>query len=283
MIRYRIFFNRIAPVIFSILSCFACFANEPLRPVTTSWTVSAGSSHLADTYLSPLKYNGWSTTIGFNRLQVLPWKDANSWISRLDIKGNLDRALNPAGNATMWGAEFHAAWGAMKRWKLSDRIFIGAGPSLRVEAGCLYSIRNSNNPASAKCAVTVDAIGFISWSHSIGKFAFTLSYQPSMPVIGAFFSPRYDELYYEIYLGNHSGLIHCAWWGTRFKLDNLVALDIHLGKASLRLGYDNSVMTSRVNNLTTRMIYHRAVIGYTASWLSAGAVSSNHAINSSLY
>lgn len=280
---YRSAFRGLAAIFLSVCSCFASRAEDPLRPVSTTWSVSAGSSHIADTYLTPLKYSGWSASIGYNRLQVLPWQNADSWVSRLGISGDIDRAFNPAGNATMWGAEFHASWGAMRRWKITDKIFAGVGPALRIEAGCLYNQRNSNNPASAKCAATIDAIGFISWSHSIGKCAFTLSYQPSLPVIVAFFSPRYDELYYEIYLGNHGGLAHCAWWGSRFKLDNLIALDIHLGKGSLRLGYDGSVMTSRVNNLTTRMIFHRAVIGYTTSWLSAGAVSSNHAINSSLY
>ncbi|MDE6086411.1 MAG: DUF3316 domain-containing protein, partial [Muribaculaceae bacterium] len=229
MRRYRTTFQGIALAVFTLLTCLLGNAQETLRPVTTSWTVGAGSAHIADTYLSPLKYSGWNTSLGYNRMQVMPWKDADTWISRLNIKADLNRALNPAGNATMWGAELHASWGTMKRWKISDRIFLGLGPALSIDAGCLYNARNSNNPASAKCSATIDAIGFISWSHSIGKCAFTLSYQPSLPVIGAFFSPRYDELYYEIYLGNHSGLAHVAWWGSRFKLDNLVALDIHLG------------------------------------------------------
>lgn len=31
---------------------------KPLRPVTAAYTLEAGSSHLSDTYLTPLKYSG---------------------------------------------------------------------------------------------------------------------------------------------------------------------------------------------------------------------------------
>ena len=35
-------------------------AAEAVRPVNSSYMIEAGSSHLADTYLSPLKYTGWN-------------------------------------------------------------------------------------------------------------------------------------------------------------------------------------------------------------------------------
>ncbi len=265
------------------IGCCKTWAQETLRPVSTTWALSVGTSHLTDTYLSPLKYSGWSTAISYNRMQVLPWANADSWISSLAIGADLDRALNPAGNATMWGIMFHASWGTMKRWKLPYDISVAIGPAVNIEGGCLYNGRNGNNPASAKAAVTLDAIGFIAWNANIGKLPFTISYQPSMPVVGAFFSPRYDELYYEIYLGNHSNLAHAAWWGTRFKLDNLVALDLHLGSSSLRIGYDCSWMCSKVNNLTTRMITHRLLLGVTCDWLSARKFSGHNNINPALY
>lgn len=258
-------------------------AQETLRPVATTWSLGIGSSHVADTYLSPLKYSGWSTAVDYNRMKVLRWADTDSWISRLNLSIDLDRALNPSGNSTMWGILLQGSWGAMKRWRMPHNIYVAIGPALSLETGCLYNARNGNNPASAKAALTADAIGFIAWSSTIRKLPFTLSYQPSMPIIGAFFSPRYDELYYEIYLGNHSGLAHTAWWGTRFKLDNLLALDLHLGDSSLRLGYDLSWMSSHINCLTTRMITHRLVIGVTCDWLPARKVSSKFNLNPALY
>ena len=241
--------------------------NALQRPVSSAWTIGAGSSHLADTYLTPLKYSGWTTSIAYERMQASKWRPTD-WVMMLKVSADMDRTENPARNATMWAAELHASWGMMRRWTLPYGIRAGVGPALTVEGGCLYNERNSNNPASAKGAVTVDAIGYAAMDMKLWGLPVTLRYQPSMPVVGAFFSPRYDELYYELYLGNHSGLVHPAWWGNRFKLNQLITADLHFGSTALRLGYECDWMSSRVSNITTRMISHRFVIGVTVDWVS---------------
>ena len=238
------------------------------RPVLSAWMLGLGSSHIADTYLSPLKYQGWSAAVTYERLQASPWSP-NDWVMQLKVGGDIDRAQNPVRNATMWAGQLHASWGVMRRWDIQSLgLTVGVGPALRAEGGCIYNARNSNNPASAKGAVTVDAAAYVAKSFNLLKHRVTLRYQPTLPVIGAFFSPRYDELYYEMYLGNHSGLVHPAWWGNRFKLDNLVTADIAFGATAVRLGYECDWMSSRVSNLTTRMITHRFVLGVTINWLS---------------
>lgn len=244
-------------------------SSEPVvRPVSSAWMLGAGSSHLADTYLTPLKYNGWSTSIGYERMQVSPWGH-NNWVIRLDVDLTLDRAQNPARNASMWNLRLQGGWGIMRRYDLPWGLTVAVGPYLEVDGGCLYNARNSNNPASAKCAVTLDATGFIARTVKIGRLPVTLRYQPTLPVIGAFFSPSYDELYYEIYLGNHTGLVKPAWWGNRFCLNNLVTADLKFGSTSLRLGYRCNWMSAHTENLTTRIITHHFVLGVTVDWLAA--------------
>lgn len=238
-----------------------------IRPVTSAWTAGIGSSHLADTYLSPLKYKGVSASICYERMQASHWSPEN-WVMQLKAGAEMDRTENPARNATMWALQLHASWGAMHRWTLPCGLRLGIGPALRLEGGCIYNARNSNNPASAKAAVTFDAIAYAAMDVKLWRLPVTLRYQPSMPVIGAFFSPEYDELYYELYLGNHSGVVHPAWWGNRFKLDNLVTADLHFGSTALRLGYEYNWMSSRACNLTTRMITHRFILGVTVDWVS---------------
>lgn len=237
------------------------------RPVTSAWTVGAGSSHLADTYLTPLKYSGWSTSVDYERMQDTRWWPG-MWEMQLRLGLSLDRAENPARNAAMWGARLHGSWGMMRRWTMPCGLRLALGPALTVEGGCLYNARNSNNPASAKGAVTLDATGYAAYDVKLWRLPVTLRWQPSTAVIGAFFSPGYDELYYEIYLGNRSGLVHTAWWGNRFRFDNMVTADLHLGATSVRLGYGCDCMTSCVSNITTRMIAHRFVIGVTTEWIS---------------
>jgi len=46
-------------------STVAAAGSRPERPVLSAYTVSAGSSHVAETYLSPLKYSGWSTALAY--------------------------------------------------------------------------------------------------------------------------------------------------------------------------------------------------------------------------
>lgn len=252
------------------LTAAAATPEEPVvRPVLSAVTVGLGSSHLADTYLSPLKYSGWSLSARYERWQAMKQSPEN-WVTQLNIAGHLDRTTNPAGNATMLGAEFMVSWGAVYRRQLPCGITVGAGGAARAEGGCLYNGRNSNNPASAKAAITLDATAYAAWSGRIGRLPVTLRYQPTLPVVGAFFSPSYDELYFEIYMGNHHGLVHPAWWGNRFKLDNLLTADLHIGSSSLRIGYESSWMSSLTEGLTTRMISHRFIIGWTTEWISLG-------------
>ena len=244
-------------------------AHSQDRPVLSAFTVGLGSSHLADTYLTPLKYEGWSLGAGYERMQAFK-SSPEEWITRLYVTAELNRAVNPAGNARMWAFDLSASWGFIRRYTLPYGIKVGIGPAATIQGGCLYNNRNSNNPASAKAAATLDVTGFAAWNTRIGSLPVTLRYQPSLPVVGAFFSPCYDELYFEIYMGNRHGLVHPAWWGNRFELDQLVTLDLHLGSSSLRLGYDCEWMSSRVSNLTTRIITHRFVIGWTSEWMSSG-------------
>lgn len=255
------------------------------RPVLSAFTLGIGSSHIADTYLTPLKYEGWSLAAGYERMQAFK-ASPRDWVTQLSVKGSLDRTVNPAGNAQMWGFELSASWGFIRRFNLPYHITLGVGPALSAQGGCLYNSRNSNNPASAKAAVTADLSAIAAWNGRIGALPVTVRYQPTLPVIGAFFSPCYDELYFEIYMGNRRGLVHPAWWGNRFRLDQLLTLDLHFGSSSLRLGYDMSWMSSKVSNLTTRIITHRFVIGWTSEWLSTGRRSRsdrNASINSALY
>lgn len=240
---------------------------EVLRPVAASYAIEAGSAHRADTYLSPLKYSGWAVAFNYERLQAMKF-DPERWVMRLDVGVGVDRSRNHAGNASLWYLGVDASWGMIRRWMLMPRLSAGIGGSTSLALGCLYMARNSNNPASARGAWTVDLTGYVNYGMKLRNLPVTLRYRATMPVTGAFFSPDYGELYYEIYLGNRSRLAHCAWWGNYFALDNLVTADLHFGDTSLRLGYRGKILTTRVNNITTRAFTHCAVIGVSGEWLS---------------
>lgn len=239
----------------------------PLRPVMSAYTLGIGTAHLADTYLSPVRYSGLHASLDYERWQAMKF-DPDRWVMRLSAGIDFDHTDNRSGNATMMAAMVSGEWGMMRRWKMGHGLTLAAGGSTSLEAGALALARNSNNPISAKAAWTVNLTGYASWDSHIGRLPFTLTYRPTLPVVGAFFSPDYGELYYEIYLGNHSGLAHCAWWGSYFRLDNALTADLHLGGTSLRLGYSCDITSTGVNHLTTRRVTHSFVIGVSGWWMS---------------
>ncbi len=265
--------RRIAIAFVAIVAFFAVGnASEPtgdevLRPVAASYTFQVGGAHITDTYLSPLKYSGTSLKLGYERLQAMKF-DPERWVMQMLGGVTVYRTHNPAGNATMWYWGVDYSWAMMRRWMMSDGLYVGAGGAAALDLGCVYAPRNGNNPAAAKASVLAGITGYAAWNLKIASLPVTLRYQPTLPVVGAFFSPEYGELYYEIYLGNRSGLAHCAWIGNYFSFKNLLTVDLHFGATALRIGYAGDILSTRINNLTTNLYSHRVVIGVSGEWLS---------------
>lgn len=240
------------------------------RPVLSSYTVEAGSAHLVETYLSPLKYSGWGTALGYERMQAMRF-DPDRWTMQLRGRLGLQGTRNLARNATMWDVDLELAWGMMRRFRLPEGFTIMAGGSTGVDAGVFYNARNSNNPAAAKAAWTVRALGAAVWNGRVGRLPLCLRYQAELPLAGMFFSPEYGELYYEIYLGNHKGLLRGAWPGNYFRLNNLLTCDLRLGRTNLRVGYRFDVLSTKASRIVTRRIGHYFVFGIANEWISLGA------------
>lgn len=257
----------------------------PLRPVTSAYMLETGSSSVADSYLSPITYRGWSAAFAYERMQAMKF-DPDNWVMQLNARIELDRGRNHADNATTWRIDGTFSWGMLRRWHPLPSLTIAAGGSTGIDAGCIYNPRNSNNPASAKLAWTVNATAYAAYNLRVGRLPVTLRYQPTLPLAGIFFAPEYDELYYEIYLGNHDGLVHFAWPGNRFAMTNLFTADLHFGATSLRLGYRGYTFSSKANDLVTNIHTHAFVIGLSGEWLSLSrrrSLSRDARIISALY
>lgn len=241
--------------------------NGPVRPVRSTYAIEAGSAHLADTYLTPLHYDGWHVGIDYSRSQAMKFAP-EKWTMQLRLGLGFDRTQNPVRNARMIDFMLNASWGMIRKFKVIDRLTVGIGPELGVNLGCLYLSRNGNNPASAKAAVTLNATALAAYRMTIAKLPVTFTFQPTVSCIGAFFSPDYGQLYYQIYLGERSGLAHCAWWGNYFAMDNRIGADLHFGATTLYLGYHNTILSTKVNNLVTNAFTHAFSFGVTLDWVA---------------
>ena len=85
----------------------------PVRPVNSSYMLSVGSSHLGDTYLSAVKYTGWSAAFNYDRMQAMKFSP-DRWRQQLQLGVQVDGAENPARNAHMYYASLSASWGMRK-------------------------------------------------------------------------------------------------------------------------------------------------------------------------
>lgn len=240
---------------------------KPLRPVAAAYMVEAGSSGIVNTYLTPLRYKGFEAAFRYERMQAMRF-NPEKWVMRLSAALKLDRTENPAKNAEMWRIDAEATWGMTYRWKLPHNITLAAGGSIGANIGALYNQRNGNNPVAVEAALTLNATGYAMWKTRIGRMPLILRYQPTIPLTGIFFSPDYGELFYEIYLGNDNGLVHGAWWGNYFRMENLLTADLYLGTTALRVGIAQDLLSTKVNNITTELVSWRAVIGVSGEWLS---------------
>ncbi len=238
-----------------------------VRPVTASYALEIGSSHLNDTYLTPLRYNGWSAALTYERLQAMKF-DPEHWIMRLDGRLSFGSTENTMGNATMWNINFRPSWSMLRRWDLKQGLGLAIGGNVGINLGALYLLHNGNNPVSLQASATAGVTAMATYATKLGKLPITLRYQPTMPLIGAFFSPDYDQLYYEIWLGNHSGLCHVAWPGNYFRLDNLLTADLHFGATTLRVGYRCELFSSKASGIVSNRAEHSFVIGVSTEWIS---------------
>ncbi len=97
------------------------------------------------------------------------------------------------------------------------------------------------------------------------------TYRASLPFIGAFFAPDYGQLYYEMYLGDTSGVVSAARWGRYFRFDQRITVDLRLGGTTLRLGYGFDGGSTKVHSIVTRKVSHSAIIGVGGEWISLGS------------
>ncbi|MDE6320702.1 MAG: DUF3316 domain-containing protein, partial [Muribaculaceae bacterium] len=222
-----------------------------VRPVTSSYTIGIGSAHQANTYLTPLKYEGIASSLNYERWQAMKFSP-KQWVMRMAFMLNVDKTQNPARNATMWYVGIQASWSMMHRWNLNEALTLGAGPATSLELGCLYNRRNGNNPAQANASWMIGGEAYATYKLNIRSLPVTLGYHASVPLTGAFFTPQYGELYYEIYLGDHSGLAHWGWWGNYFAIHNQFTADLHFGATAMRLGFQLDYTTTAANHITTR-------------------------------
>lgn len=229
-----------------------------------------GYARLSDAYLAPFTTSGTAFSLSYERAQALASRP-DRWSRRLRVGLDLDHThtLTTLGSGTIRGASIEAEAGALYRpAALPCGVSLAIGPSLFLTAGADYRPANGNNPVAAHVAATLGATARAAYPLRLGRLPVDLSFTPSLQLIGAFFGPAYGELYYEIYEGSGSRLVHLAWPGSRLAYSHLLAADISLGATALRVGYVLRLSSEEANGLAYNIARHSLVIGITSTFLS---------------
>lgn len=249
----------------------ATFSEETLpieRPTINTFEAEVGRASILDTYLTPLRYTGVNLRLGYEGMRSTGFAP-EQWIRQWRVGLEYANVQNPAGNHTMHSGMIEGSWGMMRRWRnvFTDKLDPYLGFSTRLRGGALYCSHNSNNPASAKAHWSVNLSAMAVYNTHIGRLPVTLRYQAVLPVAGAFFAMEYGQSYYELSLGNTSGIVHFGWWGNRFDMENIATADLHFGKTVLRVGYRGHIETSYVHHINNRIFTHGFVIGISGEWM----------------
>lgn len=260
---------------------------SPIRPVMSAYMFDIGSASVLDTYLSPIRYKGLNLRFSYERLQAMKF-NPDKWVMQLETGIDYSPSKNPAKNHAIHTLMLDFKWGMMHRWYLEqiEGLQLFAGSSTQLRGGALYAPANSNNVVSAKINWSLDITGMAVYNQDIGKLPITFRYQATLPLIGAMYSLDYGESYYEMYVGNHSGLVHPGWIGNRFAMTNLLTADMHFGNTTVRVGYRNVIETSWINNLNTQIFRNSIVLGLSGEWMSVkpgASISKEARIISAIY
>lgn len=259
----------------------------PIRSITSSTVLGIGSSDVLDTYLTPLDYRGIHLGLLNERLQVARFGNFN-WINQQKVWAEYSSNNDKTNNGLVATGFIGYSWGSMRRFTVPGDLTLMAGPYASGETGFIYNLRNGNNPASAKLSIETGAsVMAVYRLRCFPKFPVTLRYQASLPLMSVFFSPHYEQSYYEIFsLGNTSGIVHFGSFHNKFDMNNYFTADLPIGAVNLRIGFMNKIHNTHVNDIKTRRISNSFLIGFSKEFLPFNrkkpAVSTQR-INSALF
>lgn len=237
------------------------------RILTSTYSFEMGGEHAFNTYLSPLSHSG--VTLGLTGSWIKQPADAlREWEIEFAFKARLGLTQNPTRNADMDDICASFAFNIRKGFIPFAGLSLQAGPGALIEGGALYLPRNSNNPVAARAYIGATLNGRATYELRLWGKSFRLIDEVSLPTLGAFFSPHYGQSYYEIYLGDTSGLARLGWWGNHFAIDNLAAIEIPICSIRLRLGYRLNVLNSIASDIHSRITTHNFVVGISTDWIN---------------
>lgn len=231
------------------------------RYVTRATSYGVGFTNVFDTYLSPQEYKGIDFRLSRETIRMTRLFDGNVSVQNF-FQADLGYTHNRADNNNMFSGLVNWNYGLHYQFRLTENFKLLAGGLLDLNGGFVYNLRNSNNPASARAYINLDASGMAIWHLKVKHYPLTLRYQVNLPVMGMLFSPHYGQSYYEIFsLGHASGVVRFTSLHNQYSLRQLLTVDLPIGKTNMRFSYLADLQQYKVNHLKTHTYSHVFMVG----------------------
>lgn len=232
------------------------------RYVTRATTYGVGYTNVFDTYLSPQEYRGIDFRIARETMRMTNLFDGNVSVQNF-FQANLSYTHNRADNNNTFSGMVNWNYGLHYQFRLTNNFKILVGGLGDVNAGFVYNLRNTNNPASARAYINFDASTMAIWHLKVKNYPIVLRYQANLPVVGVMFAPAKGQSYYEIFtLGNGNGVIQLTTPHNQPSLRQMFSIDLPVRYAKMRLSYIADLQQSDVNQVQTHTYSHVFMVGF---------------------
>lgn len=231
------------------------------RYITRATMYGIGYTNVFDTYLSPQEYRGMEFRLSRETMRMTKLLDGHVSVQNF-FQAHVGYTHNRADNNNTFSGLVNWNYGLHYQFRLTDNFKLLAGGLFDINGGFVYNLRNSNNPASARAYVNLDASGMAIWHLHIKRYPLTLRYQLNVPVMGVMFSPHYGQSYYEIFtLNNSGGVVQFTSLHNQPSVRQMVSVDLPIHLAKMRLSYIADIQQARVNGIRSHTYSHVFMIG----------------------
>lgn len=235
-------------ILFCLLFSFALQAQEKeYNLITQNYSYGLSFLDIADSYLSPLRYDGDALRFQRESRQFFRDRtDLSSYNSFLLMGGS---ATNPANTAVMMLASMNLGYGIHYHFYLNDNMRILAGGIWDFDLGFKMISRNVNNPANLDLATNLNLSGIFRLLIPTSKRTMLLDVSIQNPFIGCMFIPENGATYYEM-----------------FTIDSSQTKMFHLSSLHNRVGYKAGIaFCFPLKKTTWRAQFNYQNLRYTAN------------------
>ncbi|MDR1518092.1 MAG: DUF3316 domain-containing protein [Dysgonamonadaceae bacterium] len=236
------------------------------KPVNRAVLLGMGRSALADSYLSPLEYDGLALSLLYDQLNGSRFFNEKLLLQhRFQVE--IASTRNPAETSSEYLGIISYGLTGLYPIARTPKLRVFGGTGWDVGIGGIYNLRNSNNPGSLKLSTNLNLSALAIYNCK----NFTFRWQMGTPFLGLYFSPDYGQSYYEIFsLGNDDGTVVLGSFHNQIGLRNYFTVDYPVGNFTIRAGYLGNYYRTEINNLTTKIISHQLMLGFATELLNFG-------------